>query len=390
MRLLAAAIVLLLCLAFLAGGGTVAVAGSAAPPIHVFFFDSPGCPTCAGAEKFVEEQIKPDPQVVLHTVDVHVPDGVELAEALVTVAGVGPDILPVAPGVLIGTDYVDKNSWSGDAILQALEKARSTGTPDYTERAERIRGHARQALSSKFRRWGFLTVVGAGLLDGINPCAFATLVFFLSYLSFAGGGRRSMLVVGLLYAAGVYLAYFAFGLGLLHALMSLQGFPLVRSVLYGIIGVACGVFAGISVYDYRQLRRGNTAAVKLQLPTALKRQTHHAIRRGMRSPALAVGAFVAGGLVSMLEFACTGQVYVPTLIYLSSLSETRGTAMAWLALYCALFTTPLLILLGVALSGVSSKRLAQAAEQQASRTKLLMALFFVLCAAFFLSRVILP
>lgn len=390
MRYLATATVSLLCVMFLGRGGTVAVADSASPPLHVFFFDAPGCPTCAEAERFVERKIKPDPQVVLHVVDIHTPEGIELGQAIVTVAGIGPDVLPIAPAVLIGTEYVDKNSWSEQAILAALERARQTGAPDYTERAERIRGHAREALSSKYRRWGFLTVVGAGLLDGINPCAFATLVFFLSYLSFAGGGRRAMVVVGLLYAAGVYLAYFAFGLGLLHALMSLQGFPVVRRVLYGLIGVACVVFAALSMYDYRQLRRGNTAAVKLQLPTVLKRQTHHAIRKGLRSPALAVGAFVAGALVSMLEFACTGQVYVPTLIYLSSLSETRAIAIAWLAVYCALFTTPLLVLLGLAVSGVSSRRLAQAATDQASRTKLLMALFFVLCAAFFLSKTLLP
>jgi cytochrome c biogenesis protein CcdA len=387
MRLLATAIVLLPCLAFLAGGGTVAVAGSL-PSIHVFFFDAPGCPTCAGVQRFVEEKIAPDPQVVLHRVDVHKPEGLELGEAILTVAGIGPDVLPAAPAILVGSTYRDKGGFDPQAVLEAIERARSTGTPDYTERAQRIRGLARQSLSAKYRRWGFLTVVGAGLLDGINPCAFATLVFFLSYLSFAGGGRRAMVTVGLLYAAGVYVAYFAFGLGLLHAVMSLEAFPLVRRVLYGVIGAACMVFAGVSVYDFRQLRAGNVGAVKLQLPTALKRQTHHAIRHGLRSPALAVGAFVAGALVSLLEFACTGQVYIPTLIYLSSLSETRRIAVAWLALYCGLFITPLLVLLGLAVGGVSSKRLAQAAQAQASRTKLLMALFFVLCAVFFLSRAI--
>lgn len=364
----------------------VAVGAWAGPQIHAYYFDAPGCPHCAEAERIVEEHISADPQVRLRVVDVHEPSGLEIGHALLTVAGVGPDVLPVAPGLLVGETYVDVSGFTKAAVLAAVEDHRATGAPDIYQRAERIRGQARHALSGRFRRWGVLTIIGAGLLDGINPCAFATLIFFLTYLGVAGAGGRRLLGVGLLFTLGVFLAYFAFGAGILHAVLALDSFPAIRRVLYILIGAACLAFAGLSVHDFRQIRGGNLRAVKLQLPTAIKRRTHDAIRRGLSARLIAPAALLAGACVSALEIACTGQVYVPAIIYMSSLSETRTIALAWLLLYDALFVTPLLALLGLTLMGASSKRLAQFAQSQAASTKLYMAIFFVLCAAFFLLR----
>ena len=41
-----------------------------------------------------------------------------------------------------------------------------------------------------------LPVLAGGLLDGINPCAFTTLIFLLSALALAGRGRREVLAIG--------------------------------------------------------------------------------------------------------------------------------------------------------------------------------------------------
>lgn len=364
----------------------VAVCASAGPPIHAYFFTAPGCAHCGEAERIVEKHIETDPQVSLRVVDVHTPSGLEIGQALLTVAGKGPDKLPVAPGLLIGETHIELSGFTRMAALAAVDDHRAAGAPDIYARAERIRGRARYSLSGKFRRWGILTIIGAGLLDGINPCAFATLVFFLTYLGFAGASGRRLAAVGLLFAAGVFVAYFAFGLGILHAALALESFPAIRRVMYGIIGAACLVFAGLSLYDYWQLRRGNSRAVKLQLPAAFKRQTHRAIRAGAGARLVGPAAFVAGAAVSSLEIACTGQVYIPAIIYMLSLSETRNAALGWLLLYDLCFIAPLLVLLGLTLAGTSSERLARFAEGQAASTKLYLATFFVLCAAFFLMR----
>jgi len=34
-----------------------------------------------------------------------------------------------------------------------------------------------------FKKFGVLTVIGAGLIDGYNPCAITVLIFFISLLA---------------------------------------------------------------------------------------------------------------------------------------------------------------------------------------------------------------
>jgi len=66
------------------------------------------------------------------------------------------------------------------------------------------------------------------LVDGLNPCAFATIVFFISYLAFMGRRSREVLAVGAALALGVFLTYLGIGVGLLRFLAALP-FPVGRS-----------------------------------------------------------------------------------------------------------------------------------------------------------------
>jgi hypothetical protein len=66
-------------------------------------------------------------------------------------------------------------------------------------------------------------IIGAGLLDGINPCAFAVLVFLLTFLLTVSKDKRRMIKAGVAYVVGVYVTYFLAGLGLL-TVIHLTGF----------------------------------------------------------------------------------------------------------------------------------------------------------------------
>jgi len=357
-----------------------ATAPPATPPIiHAYYLGGEGCHGCAVGDDTIDRLVASDPQVRLVCLDIN--RDYALAQALLVVAGL--DALPTAPSLLVGTTYVDNAAFGPTAVQRATDAYRGEGAPDLMPKALQIEPNADKALPAVLRKWGPLAVIGAGLLDGVNPCAFATLIFFISYLAVAGARGHRLLAVGLLYAGGVFVAYFAFGLGILKALLSLDAFPAIRQALYGVIAMVCLGLAGISVYDARQLRMGCPTAVLLQLPEAFKQSTHAAVRRGVRSRWILPAAFAAGAVVSVLEVACTGQVYVPAITYVITISDTPAIAMAWLALYDLMFVVPLLILLALVLAGVSSKRLAQWAEHQAASTKCLMAAFFTLAAVYF-------
>ncbi len=78
-------------------------------------------------------------------------------------------------------------------------------------------------------RW--LPVFLAGLLDGINPCAFTTLIFLISYLRLAGKKGKQILFIGGSFTLAVFLTYFLVGLGAFRFIRMADSFRPVSSGL---------------------------------------------------------------------------------------------------------------------------------------------------------------
>ena len=114
----------------------------------------------------------------------------------------------------------------------------------------------------------------AGFIDGLNPCAFATIVFLVSYLSFLGKKNKEILIYGIIFTFGVFIAYIIAGVGLMAGLRQLSGFPMVTKGIYLVIATLAFLLGIISFYDYILFRRGQVAKMKLQLPMALKKKIH--------------------------------------------------------------------------------------------------------------------
>ena len=77
-------------------------------------------------------------------------------------------------------------------------------------------------------QWEPGAVFLAGLLDGVNPCAFSAMVFLISALALAGRSKRTMLAIGLSYACGVFITYSLIGAGLLGGLRRFAVSPGIR------------------------------------------------------------------------------------------------------------------------------------------------------------------
>lgn len=60
-------------------------------------------------------------------------------------------------------------------------------------------------------------VVVTGLLDSVNPCAFAVILLLLAFLFTLRKSRGRILQLGAVYIGMIFLVYFAIGLGLLQA-----------------------------------------------------------------------------------------------------------------------------------------------------------------------------
>ncbi|MBO4344597.1 MAG: hypothetical protein J5833_02505 [Victivallales bacterium] len=229
-------------------------------------------------------------------------------------------------------------------------------------------------------------VIGAALLDGINPCAFATTLFLISYLLMKRRRRRDIVIVGLSFCAGVFVAYFLYGLGLSFLIDFLGKFKWIKAALYILFAVVSAVLAVMHLRDAMIFRRtGKSDDMDMGLSKEMHRGIHDKIRRFLEcgSWLLAPAAFVLGMVVSSMEFACTGQVYLPIIATILSRGLTTR-ALIYLIIYNVCFILPLLLVTAVALKGAGIKAFSEWARNHVFGTKVTMAVVFALIAVIML------
>jgi hypothetical protein len=220
----------------------------------------------------------------------------------------------------------------------------------------------------------------AGLITGSNPYALAALIFFISYLTMVGRKREEILWIGMGFSGTVFVTYLLIGFGFLSFIQHLSFLPLFSRILYLLTVAFAFVLGVLSLYDYIQLKRGRPSQMKLQLPNFLKKRIHQTIRKESQSTRYFLVAVVAGFIISLLEFTCTGQVYLPTILFVINTPSLRTSAISYLLLYNVMFVTPLLIIFGIVYWGVTSEQLAFFLQKRASTIKLLTSLFFFFLA----------
>ena len=359
-------------------GPEEAVACEGPAPIWAAYFYEVGCRECTRAEYDIHYVQSKYPQLVVE--EYNAQEDAALAEWLGARLGVSEQQHLVTPALFVGQDYLIGADITPEAVLALAEKYAPTGVErvwaDFSpEEAER-------SIIERFESFGVLTVVLAGLVDGLNPCAFATLVFFVSYLALSGRRGREVLVVGGTFTLGVFVAYLAVGLGF-YKVLDLLGDLLMTlgRWVYGLTGLLCAALAVFSFLDFLKARRGEIGDMSLNLPHSLRMRINAVIRRGRGSRAFVAGAFITGVVVSFLELACTGQVYLPTIIFVMSQPEMRVRAFAFLVLYNLLFILPLVVVFVLAYYGTGSKQLTRFLQRRAATIKLGMTLLFAALAA---------
>jgi hypothetical protein len=219
-----------------------------------------------------------------------------------------------------------------------------------------------------------LMVAGAGLLDGINPCAFSTLIFLLAYLGLRKGSRREILLVGIFFTVSVFLTYTAVGAGAFLFLRRSLGFGRVSFLLRWGGAAVLSILGILSLRDSFKARRGDASDMALQLSEKMKKAVHKSVRTGVRSSLPLAGACLMGFLVTIYELGCTGQIYLPTLYLMIRRGEEEGIAL--LILYNLAFILPLAGVFFLAYRGLTSERLGAYFRERLALIKLITALFF--------------
>ncbi len=348
--------------------------------VGLAYFYQKGCPKCERANSLLKYLMKRYPHLKINEIDLNSPDGKRLNETLSNRSGVPQEKHLIAPSIFIGKDYLlpeEITEEKLEALIRKYEKQESKPLLE-VEKGE-VR-KAEESMLNRFKSLGVLNVVLAGFINGCNPCAFATLIFFISYLTMVGRRRREILGVGMGFSATVFVTYLLIGFGILSFIQHLSFLPLFSRIVY-FITLAFALLLGIySLYDYILMKKGRPSEMKLQLPKFLKKRIHQTIRKESQSSRYVLAVIVAGFIVSVLEFTCTGQVYLPTILFVMNTPSLRASAVSYLLLYNFMFIVPLLIIFAIVYWGVTSEQLAFFLQKRASSIKLSTALFFFFLA----------
>jgi cytochrome c biogenesis protein CcdA/thiol-disulfide isomerase/thioredoxin len=341
----------------------------ASTEIHMAYFEEVGCSECDAVSAALEHVQGRYPQLVVHKLDIL--DDVALNLCLSERLGVPEEQQHDAPAVFVGSDYLVGKEVHYENLLSLIDRYVETGAEPTWESCQE-----QEAELPPPPPWW--TVILPGLGDGINPCAFATIIFFVSYLSLIERKGREIVLVGIAFTLAVFLSYLAFGIilrELLSGLIAWTG-PVLRPILNAVMAILCVILAILSLGDFLKARRGDAKDMTLRLPDRLRKWINATIRKSMRAETLVAASFVSGIVISFIELTCTGQVYVPIILGLST-PGYRAQALVSLVVYCLAFIVPLVIVFVISFLGTSSRRLGMFLQKHTASIKLITAVLFV-------------
>lgn len=307
--------------------------------ICIYSFYGIGCPHCERVKPLIDELAAKYPQVELRTYEIYFNTSNQAMfyefNQRYGITDMGVPTLFIGDRALVG-DAAIRNElearivWYTDhPTVCPSTYTKSGGLPFHISPAEPVD----------------LTVpaiVIAAIIDSINPCAFAVLIFLLAYLT-SLGERRRILMVGVTYIATVFVVYFIAGLGLLTVVQQL-GFTGIVFTIAAVIAILAGLINIAEVLLKREI-------FTLAIPVSKKTAIDEYVKR-----ASVPSAIILGGIVSMVELPCTGGVYLAILGLIGDRMTLTG-GIPYLLLYNLIFVIPLILILLVVYWGGTPERM---------------------------------
>jgi len=190
-----------------------------------------------------------------------------------------------------------------------------------------------------------LAIIGLALVDSVNPCAFAVLIFLLSTLFMRDPNKRyKILLGGMAFALGIFVFYLTVGIFLLLGIKSVLAISnLQNSYIYGAFGIF-SIFLGIlNLKDYFAY---GSLGFAMEVPKRWRPKMLATIDKIMLGKIASIpGAFIAGMLVTAFLLPCITGPYFVAGSLLKDLPLAEG--ILWLCFYNFLFVLPMFMITGL-------------------------------------------
>ncbi len=184
---------------------------------------------------------------------------------------------------------------------------------------------------SKEGSWLLPLVVVSAILDSVHPCSFSILLITIAFLFGMQMSRKKILELGGTYVAGIFVAYFLIGLGLLKVL-HLFNTPHFMGKLGATLLIVFGVLNLIN-------RFFPNFPIKLKMPSV-----SHGLMSKLMDKASFPAVFGLGLLVGICQFPCMGGPYLMVIGLLRD-QVTYMSGFGYLLLFNLILIIPLVIVL---------------------------------------------
>jgi cytochrome c biogenesis protein CcdA/glutaredoxin len=313
--------------------------GTAVADICVYYFYGQSCPHCARIKPFIDEMMNRYPRIQVFSYEIYFnATNQAMFRDFITryeISQEGVPALFIGDRALIGENTIRDN-------LEASIQYFYTHDPICPTTYIKNEGGPHDISPGQAINLTIPSVIVAAVVDSINPCAFAVLIFLLVYLT-SLQVRNRMLSVGVAYILSVFTVYLLSGMGF-FALVQTTGLTDIVFKAAAIIAILAGI---VNLKDFFWYGKG----ISLSIPESQKESIKNFVMK-----ASIPSAIILGGLVSMFELPCTGGIYLAILSLLSS-KMTLIQGIPYLLVYNVIFVLPLFVILFGVYYGVSPETL---------------------------------
>ncbi len=340
-------------------------ANATGKPIYMALAYAPGCPHCEALDNFI---INLSSKYNIQMTYINALTNQATLSRFLSYYKVPQSDYGVVPILFVNGTYCIGDTQCISLLSENIASFAKDGTPPL------------EPNSGSLGTMSFFEITALALVDSVNPCAFAVLIFLLSTLFMRDpNNRRTILLGGIAFAMGVFIFYFIIGLLLLmgiKAALAVAGLSNAYVyIIFGIFAVLLGIFNLKDYFSYGSL------GFVMEVPMRWKPKMLATIEKNVLGRiATITGSFIAGVLVTAFLLPCITGPYFLSGSILKALP--LPTASLWLVYYNILFILPMLVItLLVYFSFTSIEKASEFREKNIRKLHLVAGLLLILVGA---------
>ena len=342
--------------------------------VCVVYFYSQFCQHCENIKPFIDGiENKYSEDIILTHYDVTLPENIALYNRLcqsknyedkkIPLIGINNKMLVGEPDIRNNLESEIQIGIANDDKICPLEGMECISDTDYENNDPLI-----PQIGDKLEWMKILPLIlFTGLADGINPCAFAVLLFIMAFLIEISSSKKRLIKITIAYISALFTVNILLGIIYFYTSIKFGNPELIRNIAIVLALIA----GGINIKDYFHYGEGIT----LKIPESSKKYIQKLTKK-----ATVPSAIILGSLVALLEAPCSIPIYLTVLEVLKGHGQNILQIMPYIVTYNLMFILPLILISGAIYYGGEAKVIEKWRNSHKKSMKLMIGIILIILA----------